>query len=1166
MVVAVVLLMFLMVFAPTQFGNDTLGNSQSTHPAQEATSQTLYNITFTETGLPSNYGYYWVVILDNNTKKSSTPSISFSVSDGPHNYSVLSTNNYQPLVGNGTVFINGSNKHVVVNFHPKFLLVSFAITNYSKIRISSAITWWAVNFSGTVKRSESSYINFTVYPGHYTYTITAPAGYISSPSMGVLNVSSSNVFVNVTMKNTLYAVTFRETGLPQFNTNNVASEWGIKITGNLHTPIIRYVKSPNLTFYFSKGTYNYAIIAPEGYYAAPASGSFFVNSSASVISVSFFSKLYLLVFHETGLPFYSEKSFGTEWGVVVQNASQNISVVKYTSDSTISFLLRNGTYNYSLISPISYRPGESQGQVALHGNQFYIPVYFSPVFSHVVFQEKGLPSFIPGETNAVWSVTLVNTTSGEAYVQHSNTTTINFRVMPGTYNFTVLPISGYTITNSSGSIAVNGIYLINISFNRTLSLSESGSTSSIMFIESGLPAGTRWTVAVNNSSAMIVNGTSTYQDAIISGLPGGEYIYFIDSVGPYYPNVTSGVINTSLEHVIMINFTFSFHKLIFNESGLPYHFPWSVSLLYPDGHTVYASGITGNISVYVPNGTYIYRFTDDGQFHPVNSLDFKTITGTSAPAITIPVNYTPSMNTVIFSEVGLPVGVSWNITLLYPDGSLHTFDSQFGSIYIPVYNGTYRYFTGRVGAFSPSSFSNVITVNKNTQNVYLIKFEKKAITITFNQRGLPRGTAWTVVINNQAITSPTGSNITYMAFNGTYYYKVNEADGYWSNIMSGIQNVTGEPVIINVTFTSGYTSVKVSETGLPSGSQWYLVLNGTNYTSVAENYTISLQNGTYLFHAVMASNFYPRPGDGLIVVNGTQVNLTINFNPNFYKLKFVPHGLPASDIWSISLSGYRSAFSQAYGSEDISFNVTNGTYYYNVNSASYYVPQPSHNTISIKGSSVVITINFRLYTYPVVFSLTNSLPSGDIWYVNITASNGTVYSGSSTSPVISFSLLNGTYKYSVSSLNKTYNSSNHGYFNVSGSGKAFYVSFHPVMFNVTFSENGLPSNSTWTININGKNETSTSSNITLNLVNGTYSYETYSVGTYNATVRYGTFTVNGKDLSITVTYVAPTHHFVVPPPVSSSGNINKEILYILIGIGAVGLGVIFVVYTKGRSK
>ena len=240
---------------------------------------------------------------------------------------------------------------------------------------------------------------------------------------------------------------------------------------------------------------------------------------ATLVNTAGNSENYTVTFHETGLP------SGANWSV-----SQGISTI-YSVNNTISFLEPNGSYNFVMGRVDGYRPLPSNFSVNVAGHNSSFVVIYVPVVYPVTFVESGLPA------NTFWNVTLGNQTN------YSSNSTITFKVMNGTYEYTIPDVNGVASSTSSGMIKVNGeptkVFLqFSVSVNFT-------------FIESGLPAGSKWSVFIDGSYH---NSTSS----IISvNLPNRTYSYLIILPSGYYAKQMHGSVNFS-NGLIIVNVSSSF--------------------------------------------------------------------------------------------------------------------------------------------------------------------------------------------------------------------------------------------------------------------------------------------------------------------------------------------------------------------------------------------------------------------------------------------------------------------------------------------------------------------------------------------------------------------------------------------------------------------------------
>ena len=189
--------------------------------------------------------------------------------------------------------------------------------------------------------------------------------------------------------------------------------------------------------------------------------------------------------------------------------------------------------------------------------------------------------------------------------------------------------------------------------------------------------------------------------------------------------------------------------------------------------------------------------------------------------------------------------------------------------------------------------------------------------------------------------------------------------------------------------------------------------------------------------------------------------------------------------------------------------------------------------VANRGSGTVSVISPTYLKYPVKFSETG-LPSGTVWYVML--SNG--ISGVSLSNTVSLYPSNGTYSYTLATTDHTYKpSKSSGSFMVNGTSLTVSVNFTEVTYSVTFIESGLPSGTTWYLNLsNGQTLSSTTNTTTLSIINGTYSYTiATSDHIYRPSANLGILTVDGKSASESVTFSSAP---------STSSNTD---LYIIIG-------------------
>jgi len=154
----------------------------------------------------------------------------------------------------------------------------------------------------------------------------------------------------------------------------------------------------------------------------------------------------------------------------------------------------------------------------------------------VTFTEVGLPP----ATN--WTVVVCITwwcgDDDGANFGTSNTSTITFQLPNGTFHYRVSGEPGYTLNGSRGFVTVAGAApsAITVTFTKLVPYA-------VEFNESGLPAGTNWTVLIfgfqmGGAGFFHTNATSS-SSTITFQLTNGTYLYVIERVSGWH--ITSGM-------------------------------------------------------------------------------------------------------------------------------------------------------------------------------------------------------------------------------------------------------------------------------------------------------------------------------------------------------------------------------------------------------------------------------------------------------------------------------------------------------------------------------------------------------------------------------------------------------------------------------------------------
>ena len=217
--------------------------------------------------------------------------------------------------------------------------------------------------------------------------------------------------------------------------------------------------------------------------------------------------------------------------------------------------------------------------------------------------------------------------------------------------------------------------------------------------------------------------------------------------------------------------------------------------------------------------------------------------------------------------------------------------------------------------------------------------------------------------------------------------------------------------------------------------------------------------------------------------NVTAPALANNVTNNMFGVTFTETGLPSGTSWNVTLSGVLLTSTVP----TISFSEPNGTYAFTVASISVDKIFPSTGNVTVNGEIAFQAITFapaNQSTYNIKYT-ENGLPSGMQWGVTLNGSAETA-----VNPAINFVMVNGTYTYAVVAPTDYGASPLSGSVTVHAKNVSLSIVFVLVIYPVDFKESGLPSGTTWYINItSGMNSGPiTSTSYTVSLTNGSYSY------------------------------------------------------------------------------
>jgi thermopsin len=235
--------------------------------------------------------------------------------------------------------------------------------------------------------------------------------------------------------------------------------------------------------------------ASDPYGRIPYTDSSWINPGGDYVPLSPYG-LYNLTFRETGL------GAGLTWSANVNGAGPAFGFygVNSSQGTAINFVVGNGTYSVSVSGPAGW-VGSLAGDAAVatvNGSDVVVDVEFEELGA-VTLTESGLPSGIP------WTAALSGggLPSGFALSGPAPSDLVA-SLLPATYNYTVTA-TGFIPSSGTGSFALAGGGSVTLAFAFRLALG-------LTFNETGLPAGTAWTVNVTQDG--VVQGYTSSQPVL----------------------------------------------------------------------------------------------------------------------------------------------------------------------------------------------------------------------------------------------------------------------------------------------------------------------------------------------------------------------------------------------------------------------------------------------------------------------------------------------------------------------------------------------------------------------------------------------------------------------------------------------------------------------------
>ena len=408
------------------------------------------------------------------------------------------------------------------------------------------------------------------------------------------------------------------------------------------------------------------------------------------------------------------------------------------------------------------------------------------------------------------------------------------------------------------------------------------SAYAVRFTESGLPAGTIWSVGLGNS------WMDSTTETIMFTVPNGTYTYMVWPIAGYAigPNYGWGSVTVNgADRSVSVTFTPAY-LVTFTESGLANGTNWYVMLSGNDFQYSVSEEYSNTNAIPFPetNGTYEYEIGSVMGYNMAPSSGSVTVYGADQ---SVSVTFT-SVCTATFTESGIPPKTlakdGWTVVL---NGSREWSTSTTIS-FTGVAGGTYPVLvTGPSGYVEDSGSLTTVTVSGESSTS--VVFEKgNTYTLTFSEKGLAKSQTWCVSLDNATScsrrTSQSFANLTASSTYGPYGYavlsplsgqKISAAIGKTAEPVYGALDLTASTTVA-YTFVYDY-AVTFTESGLVSGTKWCLTVGTTATCSTGSTLALSLANGTYRL-AIAAPRGYVHLGQTInqIKIVGATI-ITVRF-------------------------------------------------------------------------------------------------------------------------------------------------------------------------------------------------------------------------------------------------------------------------------------------------
>jgi len=830
----------------------------------------IVNVTFTETGLANGISWWVELGTVNESAIAPNPIIFYNVPGDSHmSYkaeSPILTNNgwvkYQTSQASGTLSIPNANVTQQISYKTYYKVNVIFNPDYAT---SNPPTVWVPAGGGETFEMTPEEDYYIAQP--YSSSITAPSGItinynsISKTTFGNTYVYNVPVTVNGYGNITVYLTWFNfidyisENGLPSGQSwSFVIYQNGQEQSNNTAVGSPISIEEPGYDYStnnYYQYTITFSIINGGNVYYIPTSIS---TSAVDVLSKTGNSVTFEITGNSENNTNIITVNYEPYYELII-NAGQGGSVSWYNKTGSVwipsSGFVTSGTVN----------TGQSQTIYVTSGAELQLTDYPNSGYR---FTQWSMSGYV--DTTQTYfrdytanPIDIINTGSGPGYVTANYQVYLNMISNPsgagslspssGWYNIgtqvqiSASPNSGYIFVSWSGS--GSGSYSgtnnpATITLNSPITETANFDTS-ITFNANGLNSNAQGTVLTVNGQSYTYSQLpvtfyatpgSSFSFSWSSPISGGSGALFVWKSTSGLSTSQSGTITVSTPGSVTASYN-EYYAITIN-AGSGGSVSWS---LVSGTGSVYGSS-SGTVSagqsqtVYVTSNTELQLTDNPNSGYTFVSWSFS---GYVAP----PQGYSSNDNPIVIQNTGSTGSVS--ATYQYSD---------------------YLQFT--VSTTAPSTIGFTITLSNGQSQQGNTATQP---TVTFY---LPYGTySWSI--------SPT--SVKYYSHNIQYVYVATPSSS------SATTNAT---VSINYVLSSATYQYTWSESGLPSGTQWGVSVNGNNYYTTSSSLTETFSTGqTYSWSVINPSGYVGTPPSGSFSSPGSQSitfystpSVSINANPS----------------------------------------------------------------------------------------------------------------------------------------------------------------------------------------------------------------------------------------------------------------------------------------------